>query len=691
MHTTPKISLIVIALLCAVTAACGGGSSSSTAAPQPLSVTIVQGATATTSDGQSMNLSATVANDSSNAGVQWSVSGGGSLSNQTTTAATYNAPLTGSGTATVSAIAIADSTKSASIQISYSLVASIGVSITNKVSKVQAGGSAVNLHASLQNDTQSQGVTWSLSAAGASCSPACGSLSGNAANSVTYTPPATVPAVPGVVITATSVADISKTDVDNITIVSTAVSACNGSPSGSESLLTGEYAFLVQGFAGASLGTPKTMAASFAADGSGNVTGGELDVNDTVTPHHLTINASGSSYTVGADHVGCLSLADSGGNTTTFHFALGQLNAGVAAKGRIIEFDDAAGTGTRASGTIRLQDSSSFSLGQLQPHYAFGADGWAFVSTQWQHYAGAGSFAVNTAGVVSSGFADLNQGGTLQSSLSGGTGAVTAMSTTTGRGTLTYSVGGNTFGFALYMIDANEFFLASTNAVALGPVLSGRAIVTASSFTASSLSGNYIVHQSGAAAGTANAVLGLVTLSSGNLTGTINTYDAVNGAASQPLSGATYTVDTTSGRVAFSGAGTHSPVAYISTATDGVSAFIAGTDSDAEFGEVETQPSATYSASSVTGNFFVGTEEALDNTVSDEVGVVSSTSGALSGTLDLSGQTGLSADQPLTGTLTINADGTGNVGANTVAITNGTRLFVLDESGSAAKINVAEQ
>ena len=42
--------------------------------------------------GQSVNITASVANDSSGKGVSWSLTGAGKLSNQTTTGATYTAP-----------------------------------------------------------------------------------------------------------------------------------------------------------------------------------------------------------------------------------------------------------------------------------------------------------------------------------------------------------------------------------------------------------------------------------------------------------------------------------------------------------------------------------------------------------------------------------------------------------------------
>ena len=87
-------------------------------------------------------------------------------------------------------------------------------------------------------------------------------------------------------------------------------------------MLNGHYALLVQGFEGSGAGTPILIGASFAANGSGSVTGGEEDVNDTVSAQHLTFTSSGSLYTVGSDHRGCLQLTNTGGTTTVFHFAV---------------------------------------------------------------------------------------------------------------------------------------------------------------------------------------------------------------------------------------------------------------------------------------------------------------------------------------------------------------------------------
>ena len=86
---------------------CGGGSA-------PVGVTVAASATNVDAT-DSVKLTATVANDKNGAGVTWSVSGGGTLSSQTTSSVTYTAPAPSSSavTATVTATSVADATKTA--------------------------------------------------------------------------------------------------------------------------------------------------------------------------------------------------------------------------------------------------------------------------------------------------------------------------------------------------------------------------------------------------------------------------------------------------------------------------------------------------------------------------------------------------------------------------------------------------
>src|SRR5207248_2056895 len=110
-------------------------------------------------------------------------------------------------------------TKSASAAITVTAApAPISVSISPSASTVQTGSSQ-SFTATLQNDTQNQGVTWTLSGAGCSGST-CGSLSSGTTNPVTYTAPTTAPNPASVTLTATSVADPTKSAVATITLSS---------------------------------------------------------------------------------------------------------------------------------------------------------------------------------------------------------------------------------------------------------------------------------------------------------------------------------------------------------------------------------------------------------------------------------------------------------------------------------------
>jgi hypothetical protein len=446
----------------------------------------------------------------------------------------------------------------------------------------------------------------------------------------------------------------------------------------------------MEGFTGSGTGTPILMAASFVSNGSGGVTSGEEDINDTNSPQHLSLTSSGSLYTVGSDHRGCLQLTNSGGTTTIFRFALGGISSGVASKGSIIEFDDnpGNGSGSRGSGILRLQDPNSFVLSALQNQYAFGVDGWTPGNNQLLRFSGAGSFSGN----LSNGVDDLNFGGitSLDFTVAGGT--INAISPTSGRTSGSFDI----FDWAIYIVNSSEFFVIGTKPVSTLTVSVGRAIATGNSFTASSLSGNYIVHTSGNTNGSASVNLELLAMTpggaqTGTLAGTVNSYGGGNGAQTTTLSGVTYNVDSASGRTTLGNPSDNLPVLYLTTPTDGISAFLLGVGSDAQMGFAESQPSQTYSTASVAGTYFFGTEAPGDNSVNNKVEAATiASNGSMSGKMDVSGATStLQSGSALNVTVAVNPDGTGTVGASTVAITNGTKIFYIDQTNGV--ILVAEQ
>ena len=114
------LALIGIPIIVALAlSGCGGKSSiSGSGSSGPTSVSI--SAAATSVDGaDSTTLTAAVANDNNNLGVTWSLTGGGALSNESTTSVTYTAPVATSSpvTVTVTATSRLEETRTATAQI----------------------------------------------------------------------------------------------------------------------------------------------------------------------------------------------------------------------------------------------------------------------------------------------------------------------------------------------------------------------------------------------------------------------------------------------------------------------------------------------------------------------------------------------------------------------------------------------
>ena len=147
-------------------------------------------------------------------------------------AATYTAPATfpASPTVTVTATSAADTTKSASATVT--ITQTVGVTVSPKTATVVVA--QTQAFTATVTGANNPGVTWALSQGGAPCSPGCGTLSPTSTTSgtpTTYTAPATVPAIADVSVTATSVADPTKSDTATVTVTTQASGAVTVSPS----------------------------------------------------------------------------------------------------------------------------------------------------------------------------------------------------------------------------------------------------------------------------------------------------------------------------------------------------------------------------------------------------------------------------------------------------------------------------
>lgn len=530
---------------------------------------------------------------------------------------------------------------------------------------------------------RSPGVTWSLS--GANCPNNCGSLSTTSANPVTYTAPQTVSANFTVTVTATADADATLKASVNLNIVS---APC---PSGNDAVLNGQYAFLLQGSDSSGI---VATAGSFTADGAGNITAGLEDISrkfgNLLPP--MTILSQGSSYSVGPDNRGCLTLVNSQNMTTMFRFAVGAIISGTASKGRIIEFDDASGTGTRAEGIIRKQDPTAFSTTKFVGNYVFG---WVGVDpASGNRTVSAGVVNASMPGLISTGKVDTNDAGTVSNAIVAGSGISLAAN---GRGTIVLNLQGAPGpSIIFYMVSSQEIITLSAPGTA--PIQTGEFFQQAMiSFTNSTLNADAVAYSSGFQSSSAgpDVSIGLVTPDGmGNFTLVADTNSAGTFVPMQSFAG-TYSVSS-DGRTTTTGITSNSPIFYLTNTNSGV---ILGTGPTADFGYFEPQVGGPFTNSSLSGMFFWGTDSA-------SAASRPTTSGSLTfdgignymGNEDDSTPTGLTPSKALSNTysfsLTSSTPGRGTLesNSNTVAyIISSRKLVFFDKTAAKPSLTIVEQ
>ena len=592
-----------------------GGCSGGIKVDSPTGVTLTPNNAQAIDFGQSVSLSASIAGSNSNGGVTWALGGAGSLSGETPTSVAYNAPTSGNvETARVTATSVADSTKSAWVNINVSPPPSV---ITKSL---PAGTQGMAYNQAVATSGGAGTVTLTVSSGGLAAG-----LTMDSSGHITGTPTGPSGTTSFTVKATDSSSAGLASAVQNLSItINASATACG---SGHESLLNGQYAFTMQGF---DANGAVTLGGMFDADGAGHIaraTGVE-DINRNIgVQTNVSINSASSSYSVGGDNRGCITMATSAG-ASIYRFALGVINSGVASKGRFIEFDD---TGALGSGVFEKQDPSAFSTSRINGNYAFGADTTSTLITSIRNrFAMVGTFAANGSGGISNGELDANENGDINKS--GGlnypasglpfTGNYTVPSN--GRGTILFRVGSQTVNMSLYVISASEVLFISLDLQSSDPPFVGSALEQSGGpFSISSMSGPSVLYVSGLCGScgpgstiASDLIAGIFTVSnSGSYSFTGDESKA--GAISSFNYAATVNV-APNGRVTALGGGQLPPLLYLVSPDK---AFVMLVDGGVYAGFVEPQTGGPFSNHSANGVYVFGSITVTHRNITHESGV----------------------------------------------------------------------
>jgi hypothetical protein len=468
----------------------------------------------------------------------------------------------------------------------------------------------------------------------------------------------------------------ANTNTANLSITVNAVATtCDFNNKGSESLLNGPYAFVLKGFdSGTGVGEtqpePALVGGVLTFNGSGTITSGTLDQNLYNTAGVLSLAVSSGTYNVGSDHRACLSITTSQG-TQHYSASLANISSGVASLAHMINFDAA---GPFTAGEMKKQTTAAFGTGssQVSGSYAFGVSSigntnQCNTTLPYCKFGAVGVFNLS-AGSVSGGAVDFNQGGQLDGSsantsfpaspISINSGGTYTVSGTTGRGTLVFrpSVATNNVTTVIYVVSATDVLLLGSDDQTSNSLFAGELLQqSTSSFSANPLSGAYVGYQSGLStnvAGAGRVTLILINASGTSLSGTQIRNDG-GSFQDKSLSGLTYTV-TPAGRMTALGGGSGSPIFYLVSSSE---AFFLGGDNHTETGMFQSQTGGPFTGTTLSGSYAFGNIDPVDANKNDSAGIAVFASPNITVTEDDNGSGSQSAGGTQSFTYTVDSTG----------------------------------
>jgi len=648
--------------------------------------------------GRTRQMLVTVTSDSGGQGVTWALAGPGTLTNITTTTATYTGSMTPADTATITVTGVANPTEIASASVYMVPLPTI----TTTTLPAGTIGTAYNGSVTAVNGTAP--YNWSI--ASGSLPPGI-TFAQSSLSSITLEG---APACPGGAATCTTriynftiqLADVTSAitkQAFSITVTGTSSSATGNSAilktlaggGVSNSLLQGDYAFRFGGF------NPQGMTAaagSFSADGNGNIVGGLVDRSGVAGGAQRGLALTGT-YSVGANNLGVMTLNFADGTTAIYAIAVS-----ADGSGRFIEFDPTATAGTNGAGDMKKQDASSLASLKVAGNYVFQLAG---VDSQGARMAAAGAFTVNDSGAMSAGVADVNDAGAMANAPFTGNFAQSTSGARTAE--LDFdpkaAVGIVAGHLSLYPVSADEFFAVETDGAGQ-PLMVGSIVrQSASSFTSASLSGNGIVQATGFSGGETQMIFGLLTVDAAGA-GALSAAQLSGGGASELNAKYTATVGA-NGHVALASSvgatassGGTAPIVYLVRPNAG---FVLGTDASVMVGWMQAQApgSGTITAASFSGTIAGASVFPAGPAMTQSVvSFAFDGKGTVSGTGATSGPDGQALLPILQGTYTV---GSGDIfmsvtwplqSPQPMLIVSGGKLIVVPPSASYAPIAVQQ-
>lgn len=335
----------------------------------PITISLTQVPPSTMLVNATAPVTATVSNDTTNSGVDWSVScfntPCGSVSPSHTASgvlATFTAPPTvpapnpqPNPVVTIKATASANNLNAlfaVSATTNVTIVAPITINITQGVANNSiVQNDTAKLVAAVTNDVASAGVDWTVT-----CGTAgnCGSFSPAHTASgaaTTFTAPSAIPAGGSVTITAASTTDPTKTTTETVTVT------LSPPPN---SLLSGKFVILLT--AKNSKNRSYFIGGVIIGDGNGNITDGTFDLVDNSGNALGSVHPVASSYSIQPDGRGQIHLQ---ANPNALNNPFGENGTGaldlsvvfVTPQHALLSEIDSFGNGT---GTLDLQNTQGF-------------------------------------------------------------------------------------------------------------------------------------------------------------------------------------------------------------------------------------------------------------------------------------------------------------------------------------------